>query len=112
MTDIRGQIAMDFRHEPAHTRRDDPLSSFIAAEKVNVTKDELLVLRLVRNYPGRSARFLNGLAGQICDGRTDKPSKRMSGLETKELVTRTAIGDSKELHCQITGKGKKLLKKG
>ena len=90
--------------ETAYTRTDDPLSSHIAAATVNVSKDELYVLELVSRLPGNTAKELDFIAD---NGR---PHRRMFGLWNKGLVTREAVGKSRELRCTITDAGRKALK--
>lgn len=89
--------------ETAHTHASHPLSSYIAADKVNVTKDELVALRMIYNQPFKTSKYFKHFY------RTEVPQKRAAGLERKGLITRCESLDSAQLMMVITPKGLSVI---
>ncbi len=88
----------------ATARRDDPIQSHIAADKMNksytVLADRIQVLTWIARSPGMTAKQID----VVLEG---KAHRRAGELETLGLITRDKSGSEMKLY--ITEKGQEIL---
>ena len=96
------QTTFDFEH--AHTRASDPIQSFRAADRVNITKAENYALQAIRAIEGATAKELEWIGMLSPDFRVGSIRKRLCQLDRKGLITRVLDKEINEYRIYLKGK--------
>ena len=92
--DLRTDLTKD-RFAESHTKRNDPDSSRIAAEKIfsQVTEHKAIILETIRDYPGRTSKEL----ASCCGLNRDQIARRLKDIEQDGTIFRMKGETSSEL---------------
>ena len=102
-------------NQTAVTRRDDPIGSHVAADKMNadnrkkLNRQLLAVLKAVRDYPGHTAKQLGEIMAESGRGQYGWAWRRSKQLEDLDYICRDPHPKQHELICYITHRGESVL---